>query len=164
MEFLREQPVVSLTDGESKTFVADIFQPRPDFDHAKRWSETWSAGAVEKIKEAMQRKNCAVSWIQFVVDQHGCLAILRFKHDLVVGNAKSAASVIFRCLPDEATCRAAKQGLRPLDEVDANRIRAWQTVASLRPAGEKRAREESDGEEDVRFVKQSNGPDAVAKD
>ena len=36
MEFLREQPVVSLTDGESKTFVADIFQPCPDFDHTKR--------------------------------------------------------------------------------------------------------------------------------
>ena len=76
MESLRQQPVVSLADGEPKDFIADFPQPRPEFDHAKLWSETYSADAVKKIKESMQRKNCAVSWIQFVVDQHGFLIIV----------------------------------------------------------------------------------------
>ena len=69
-------------------------------------------------------------------------------------DAKRATKVLFKCLPDEATCRATQKGLRPLDEVDADRIRAWQTAATLRPKGKKRAREESDDETAVvRFVK-----------
>ena len=139
--FLREQPVVSLTDsGMHRTFMADVVHERPAFHDIKRWSEAWSPDAVKKIEEAMKRKNCAVSWIQFVVDQHGLLVILRFKHPVILGAAKTATQSLLRCLPDEATQVAATQSLRPLDEVDATRIRAWQTVASTRPRGEKRAR------------------------
>ena len=132
-------------------------QPRPEFDHAKLWSETYSADAVKEIKESMQRKNCAVSYIQLVVDQHGFLIIVCVKHTIELGDAKRAARVLFRCIPFGATPRTAEEGLRPMDEVDADRIRAWQTVASLRPRGQKRAREESDesqtDEEEVHFVK-----------
>ena len=153
MEFLRQQPIVSLADGEPKTFIAEFPQSRPKFDHAKLWSETYSADVVKKIKALMQRKNCAVSWIQFVVDQHGFLIIVCFEHSLILGDAKRATKVLLRCLPFEATPCAAAKGLRPLDEVDADRIRAWQTIDTLRPRGKKRAREESDDEEEVRFVK-----------
>ena len=76
MEFLRQQPIVSLADGDSQTFIADFPQPRPEFDHAKLWSETCKANAIKKIKECMQRKNSAVSYIQVVVDQHGFLVII----------------------------------------------------------------------------------------
>ena len=135
--FLRELPVVSLTDGDgdSQDFIADFPEPRPSLEHAKIWSEKWRAHIVEKATEAMKRKNCAVSHIQFAVDQHGFLVIMCFNHTLLLGDAKRAAKVLFKCLPDEATCRAAQKGLRPLDEVDADRIRAWQTAASLRPKG-----------------------------
>ena len=92
----------------------------------------------------MLRRNCAVTWIQFVVDQHGALVIVCFEQRLVLGNAKIAAGVLFRCFLDEFARHVATQSLRPLDEVDADRIRAWQTVASLRPAGKKRAREEEE--------------------
>ena len=137
--FLREQPVVSLADPAThKTFMADVFEPRPAFAEIVRFSETWTTNAVEKIEQAMERKNCAVSWIQFVVDQDGFLVIMRFEHPIILGAAKTAARVLLRCLPDEATQVAAMKSLRPLDEVDANRIRAWQTVASLRPAGNRR--------------------------
>ena len=41
-----------------------------------------------------------------------------------------------------------------MDEADVDRIRAWQTVATLRPKGKKRTREESDDETAMlRFVK-----------
>ena len=154
--FLRELPVVSLTDGDgdSQDFIADFPEPRPSLEHTKIWSEKWRAHIVEKATEAMKRKNCAVSYIQFVVDQHGFLVIVCFNHTLLLGDAKRAAKVLFKGLPDGATCRAARKGLRPLDEVDADRIRAWQTAASLRPKGKKRTREESDDETAViRFVK-----------
>lgn len=141
MEFLREQPVVSLAEpGKTDTFIADVFQPRPAFDEIAS-SGAWCTKAGEKMHQAMGRKNCAVSWVQLVVDQCGLLAMLRFEHTLILGDAKKAAGVILRCLPDEQR-RAVEQNLRPLDEVDYNRIAAWQTVASLRPAVGKRKREE----------------------
>ena len=155
MEFLRQQPIVSLVDGDSQTFIADFPQPRPEFDHAKLWSETCKAAAIKKIKECMQRKNSAVSYIQVIVDQHGVLAIITFQHSMILGAAKTAAKVLFRCLPFDTTSGAAEKGLRPMDEVDADRIQAWQTVATLRPAGKKRAREEADSDDAVRFVKRS---------
>ena len=69
----------------------------------------------------MNRKNCVVSYIQFVADQHGFLVVLCFKHSLMLGDAKMATNVLFNCLPDKTTCRATQKGLRPLDEVDADR-------------------------------------------
>eukprot|EP00973_Karenia_brevis_P041451 5735341-Karenia_brevis.AAC.1 len=62
------------------------------------------------MQQAMGRKNCAVTWVQLVVDQHGLLAILHFQHPLILGAAKTAASVILRCLPDEQR-RAVEQSL-----------------------------------------------------
>ena len=61
---------------------------------------------------------------------------------------------IFHRMPKEATHDTAEEGLRPLDQVDADRIRAWQTTDTLRPKGKKRARGEPDNETAaVRFVK-----------
>ena len=75
--FLRELPVVSLTDGDgdSKQFVADFPQPRSSIEHRKIWVEKWRAHIVKHVAEATTRENCAVSYIQFVVDQHGFLVI-----------------------------------------------------------------------------------------
>ena len=61
MEYLREQPIVSLADGEMDTFIADVFTPRPAFDEIARFSDAWSTKAAEKMQEAMERKNCAVT-------------------------------------------------------------------------------------------------------
>ena len=122
--------------------MADVLEWRPALKQIDGWSKAWSTDAVKLIEEAMGRKNCAVSWIQFVVDQDGFLVIMPFEHVVQLCDAKKASKVLLRCLPDEATQVAAMKSLRPLDEVDANRIPAWQTVASLRPAGKKRAREQ----------------------
>ena len=45
MEYLREQPIVSLADGEMDTFIADIFA----FDEIARFSDAWSTKAAEKM-------------------------------------------------------------------------------------------------------------------
>ena len=146
--------------------MANVFEPRPAFADIVRFSKAWHTEAVARIEQAMQRKNCPVSWIQFVVDKDGFLVILRLEDVRHLGNAKSAAKVVLDCLPDEAARLNAMKSLRPLDEVDANRIRAWQTVASLRPRGEKRAREEDQSDEDelaIHFVKRARSePTEVA--
>ncbi len=146
MECLREQPVVSLADpGQAQTFIADVFQPRPAFDEIARFSEAWSTEAAEKMQQVMTRKKCPVTWVQLVIDQHGMLAILRFQHELQLCDAKKTAKVVLGCLPDKQ--RLAVESLRPLDEVDRDRLAAWQTVESLRPAGKrKRPVDESDDE------------------
>ncbi len=140
MQSLREQPIVSLADaGNSDTFIADVFQPRPPFDEIENF-QVWAGEAAEKIQEAMKRKNCAVTWVQLVIDHVGFMTILRFTHPLILGDAKTATTAIFKCVPAPFTDeqrRAVQQSLRPLDEVDRNRLAAWQTVASLRPAGKK---------------------------
>ena len=152
--FLNELPAVSLTEGKTKAFIADFPEPRPSFEHIKRWVEEWRAQIDERVPEVMKRKNSAVSRVQVLVDQHGFLLIACFKHPVILGAAKTALHAIFRCMPKEATDDTAEEGLRPLDEADADRIRTWQTTATLRPKGKKRAREESDDKtEVVRFVK-----------
>ena len=156
MQSLREQPIVSLADDvEMDTLIADIFQPRPAFDDVARFSKEWSTEAVKEMQQAMKRKNCAVTWVQLAVDQHGLLAFLRVANPLHLGNVKLAAKVLFKCLPapftNEQRC-AVQKSLRPLDEVDRDQISAWQTVDSLRPAGQKRKRpcKQDESEQDYR--------------
>ena len=148
MEFLREQPIVSLANaGKTDTFVAEIFEPRPTFEAILSYN-TWSEDCRKCIHEAMQRKNCAVAWVGLFVDHRGCLMIIHFAHAIIVGSAKTAAGVILRSIPKlpKEQQIAAEQSLRPLDEVDRIRIAKWETVQSLRPAGNKRKREEEDDE------------------
>ena len=162
MEYLRKQPIVSLADGEMDTFIADVFTPRPAFDEIARFSDAWSTKAAEKMQEAMERKNCAVTWVQLVIDQHGLLVFLRVAKPLHLGNVKTASKVILRCLPDKQRL-AAERSLRPLDEVDRDRIASWQTVASLRPAGTKRPRESDEEEEYQSLAKRAKIAESTAE-
>ena len=68
-------------------------------------------------------QKCAVSCIQIVVDHHGFLVIACFNRPVILSTAKTAVGAIFRCMPKEATYGTAEDNLRPLDEVDADRIR-----------------------------------------
>ena len=89
--FLRNLPVLSLADDESKVFITDFPEPRPAFEHAQIWAKEWRAHMIEKVAEVMKHKNCAVTYTQFVVDQHGFLGIVCFNHPIPIGNATSAA-------------------------------------------------------------------------
>ena len=158
MAFCCERPVVSLAGpGEVDTFIMDVFQPRPSCNEMVRF-QAWGSDASKKMHEAMTRKNCAVGWVQLVMDQHGFLAILRFKHPVILASAKTAANVILKCLPDGQRS-SVHQGLRPFDEVDRDRIMAWATVESLRP--KRQRQEEEDEEEEAKvFFKRRRTEDA----
>ena len=61
MEFSREHPVVSLMDpGKTDTFIADVFQPRPDFEEVAHFHALGSE-AAKNMTESMTRKNCPVA-------------------------------------------------------------------------------------------------------
>ena len=111
--FLRNVPVVSLAEGKTKAFIADFPKPRPSFEHAKIWVEEWRAQVVKNVTGAMKRKNCAVSCIQIVVDQHGFLVTACFSRPVILGAAKTAVGAIFRCMPKEVTDGTAEDNLRP---------------------------------------------------
>ena len=149
MEPLSTRHIINLSRA-GKTFIADILQPRPDFDELAN-AQSWFTEAKKKMEEAMSRKNCQVAWSQLVVDQAGALVLLHFKHDVIVSQAKTAAGAILKCLPEEHHA-TAKHGLRPLDEVDRDRITTWETLDSLRPAsGVKRKRDDDNDDDEVEF-------------
>ena len=146
MEYLREQPITHLVEriAFADTYAADIMQPRPSFDDIANSAPTWATAALRQMQEAMERKNSPITWVQVVFDQTGMLLLLRVADPQHLGNIKSAAKSILKCLPS-AQRQAVQDSLRPMDEVDRNRIAAWQTLASMRPAGQKRR---ADHEED----------------
>ena len=134
MEYLREQPILHLVDRLvfADTYVADIMQPRPPFEEIINSAPTWAAVARKQIQTAMERKNCPITWVQVVFDQAGMLLLLRAADAQHLGNIRSAAKAILKCLPPSHR-QAAQDSLRPLDEVDRNRIVSWQTLSSMRP-------------------------------
>ena len=133
MQFLSQAPALALSEegGKQSTFCADVFQPRPPFEEVQSFA-AWSDSAQAQMEEALQRNNCPVSWVALYVDEAGMLAVIQFKHRLILGHAKTSAEAVLHALPEKQR-RAVELGLRPLDELDALRIKAWKTVGALRP-------------------------------
>ena len=149
MDYCREHlPVSPAAPGEANTFIADVLQPRPDFDKLASF-HTWAKDASEKMCEAMKRKSCPVSWVQLVVDQQGFLALLKFRHDVQLCHAKLAAKAILNFIEEDQR-RIVQQKIRPLDEADRDRLAEWVTIEALRPKGQTRKRvDEEDEAKDV---------------
>ena len=147
MEFVSEVTAMAPSEegGKQSTFCADVFQPRPPFEEIQNFAP-WSVPAQAQMEEALKRKTCPVSWAALFVDQTGMLAVFHFKHRLMVSHAKTGAEAVLKALP-EAQRRAVELSLRPLDELDSKRIRAWKTVAAVRPEGDEDS-PSSEGEED----------------
>ena len=91
--FLRELPAVSLADGKPKTFIVDFPESRPSIEHVKLMVDKWRAQIVKNITEAMKRKNCAVSYVQFAVDKRGFLVIVCFNHPVTSISAQTGFCV-----------------------------------------------------------------------
>ena len=132
MQFLCGQFRVSLTEGtRTQTFALDLLQARPDFERITTFHQ-WSAEARVKMQEAIKRQACPVTWAAIVVDESGILLVLRFKQCIQPRNAKSAARCLMHCLPDQqqdlTLDEIVQKDLRPLDEVDKNRISSWKKL------------------------------------
>ena len=145
MEFLSQVPALALREGPGKqnTFCADVFQPRPPFEEIQNGA-SWSVSAQAQMEEALKRKACPVSWVALFVDESGMFAVIQFKHRLTLGDAKRGAEAVLKALPEAQRC-AIEVGLHPMDELDSERIRAWKTVAAVRPEADE---ESSDSEEE----------------
>jgi hypothetical protein len=145
MEFLSQVPALALREGPGKqtTFCADVFQPRPPFEEIRNGA-SWSVSAQAQMEEALKRKACPVSWVALFVDESGMFAVIQFKHRLTLGDAKRGAEAVLNALPEAQRC-AIEVGLHPMDELDSERIRAWKTVAVVRPEADE---ESSDSEEE----------------
>ena len=135
--------------GKQHTFCADVFECRPEFEKIQS-SSSQSVSVREQLEEAMKRKNCPVSWVGLYVDQFGLLAVFVFKHRLILGHAKTTAEAVLQpflnSLPEQYR-RAVELGLRPLDELDQQRIMAWKTTAAVRPAEDSDTETEDEAEE-----------------
>ena len=137
--------------GKQSTFCADLFQPRPPFEDIQKFAP-WSVAAQAQMEEALKRKTCPVSWAALFVDQSGMLAVFHFKRRLMVSHAKTGAEAVLKALP-EAQRRVVELSLRPLDELDSKRIRAWKTMAAVRPEGdEDSSSSEGEGDNQMFFV------------
>jgi hypothetical protein len=112
---------------------------------------SWGAAIQEQMQLSMQRRACPLKWVGLFVDQKGMLALFQFNQAVILGHAKTSAEVIMHALPKDQQ-RAVYLGLRPLDELDQQRIIGWKTPLALRPA-------ESDSDE----ASSDEGPRPVAE-
>jgi hypothetical protein len=138
--------------GEVDTFILDVFDDRPAFEVIVQFQKV-GADISKKMTDAMTaRKNCAISWVQLVIDHRGLMALVKFKHVVVLGQAKKATKLVLKGLYEQThapgTMQAVEHCLRPLDEVDKERIAKWEAPETLRPSRPKRKRCESEEEEE----------------
>jgi hypothetical protein len=106
MDFLRERLSLTTADpGLSDTFLAELFQPRPEFDQLVAFKD-WSAKVQQEMTIIQERKNCPVVWAGLFVDRVGLLLILRFAHPLQLCSAKMAAHAGSR--EGHADCHGAR--------------------------------------------------------
>ena len=145
MDFLREKlTVAAAAPGHSESFLANLLEPRPDFDTLTAFAD-WGAKVRQEMLASKARKKCPVAWVGLFVDHAGLSIVLHFTHQLKLCDAKTAARAMTHFLAKELQ-QALWVNLHPLDELDRLRIDGWQTPTSLRPPGmgRKRAREEAD--------------------
>jgi hypothetical protein len=152
MNFLTDRPLLQLSDegGKYRVFFAEVFSPRPPFNEIAGFTDA-ATSLAQQMETLVSRKASPISSVAILIDSIGACLLVSTAKRLQVQNARSAIDTVIAALPADQRL-SVEQSIRPLDEVDANRIRAWQTVASLRPAGKKRAREEEEYPDDGEYV------------
>ena len=134
MDFLRQPLDVSLSEHSGSKhvcFAGDMFHRRPPFEEILNFKE-WAEKLQEEITKLMGRKVCPVDWLSFYIDCEGVWMLATPKSEQSVNNMRQALNTILVALPKEQR-RAVEDSLRPLDELDAERLAAWKNVDDLRP-------------------------------
>ena len=149
MDFLREKfALVANAPGPSKTFFADIVQPRPDFDVLSTYA-SWGARVQQEVLNAQARKNCQLAWIGVFVDEKGLALVLQCARGLRLNEVKLATRSLTRAWLDDEMQARLWVNLHALDEIDRRRIEGWKIPTAVCPSGLKRKREDGDGHSDV---------------
>ena len=134
MNFFRGRLGLSLADraGSKHTcFAADLFSPRPPF------AEIAGCGAAAQkwqteVAALMAKKTCPVRWLAIFVDLEGAWLLTVAASEQQVSTMRTALGRVLTPLPAKQR-RAVEESLRPLDELDRDRVAAWDTVDDLRP-------------------------------
>ena len=159
MDFLREKlTVAAAAPGHSESFLANLLEPRPDFDTLTAFAD-WGAKVRQEMLASKARKKCPVAWVGLFVDQVGLSIVFHFAHQLKLCDAKTAARTMTPFLV-KGMQQALWVNLHPLDELDRRRIDGWQTPMSLRPpkpGQEARARGRRGRVPDARQATQDHG-------
>ena len=134
MEFFRGPLAVNLAEragSKHVCFAADLFRPRPPFQEILPFADWGRELKVEMVKR-MDRKACPVAWVAFFIDAEGAWMLASPKSEQTLCNMRQALSTVISTLPKEQR-QSVEDTLRPLDELDADRLAAWKTVDDLRP-------------------------------
>ena len=151
MEFLRQVPPLELVEHASKhtSFVAELFEPRPDWNAILAYRETM-AKLQASIKELAARGRCPFAQLGIYMDHQGAWLLVTAKQEMQLCNARSALSTMLQPLDlyeegVQATLRKRMQKtVRPFDALDKVRLDAWKTMAQLRPVFPKAPKPESE--------------------
>ena len=148
MHFLREPLLLNAsskrTCNKHCCFAADLFNERSTFDQIQSWGEC-AHELADASNKLLGRKTCPIAWMACFIDAEGVVLLVCAKSDMQVGNMRSALDTAIAPLPKEQKEKLLET-LRPLDELDAHRVRAWKTLASLRPkCGRERSAGSCDG-------------------
>ena len=146
MEFVQEPLTIGLADGGSKhlSFTAELHDRRPPFEEIESY-RAWGHKLREELLVIMSKRVCPVQWVSIFVDEEGVFLLATAKTEVVVGNFKQGLGTVLRSLPKEHQ-RAVERTLRPIDELDRDRVAAWTIASSLCP----RAPRARPAQEDVR--------------
>ena len=134
MDFLRQPLDVSLSEhsgSKHACFAGDMFLHRPPFEEILNFKE-WAVKLQEDITKHMGRKVCPVDWLSLYIDCEGAWMLATPKSEQSLNNMRQALSTILVALPKEQR-RAVEDSLRPLEELDAERLATWKNAKHLRP-------------------------------
>ena len=106
-------------------------QPVPPFEEITAFAE-WGRELQVEVVKRMDRRACPVAWVAFFVDAEGAWMLATPKSGQTLCNMRTGMGTILSTLPKEQR-QSVEDTLRPLDELDADRLAAWKTVDDLRP-------------------------------
>ena len=141
MEFLLSQmPAPQLVECASKhtSFIAELFEPRPDWKTILAYRETM-AKLQTSVEKLATRESCPFAELGIYIDHQGACLLATAKVEMQLCNARSAISTLLQPLDlyeDSTSVKSRKRmekTIRPFDALDKVRVDAWKTVAQLRP-------------------------------
>ena len=140
MEFFSGEMTLVLQESHHSRyccFAADVFKKRPDFGDIQKF-QGWAEQLQVAITELVSKKQCPLAWMAFYMDKDGMLLLVENKDSKQLVHTRNALSTILKrlgtsTLPEDMGS-AILDTLRPLDELDRDRIQSWDTMESLKPA------------------------------
>ena len=119
-------------------FQASFDEYKLSNDEALEKINVGRAEEAEKIQNELAKSfvssSRAVQSVAVYIDRIGALALFSMKRRVSKANAKTAVMTIMRALPFEQQ-RTIEKTLHPMNELDKERVEAFEPVTSCKPKG-----------------------------